>query len=168
MMTITRRTVLMGAAVAAIVPPAFAEVPDALASRSAEDVPLERQKIDLVAPPFVHPHEQATRQQPKIMEVTLVVQEKEVVEKKTEEPNQRLCPGIPEEGPQRFLRPLPHQNGAHGESPQEDDEDDDLGVGGVSHEESEIATPDGLVDEACHTGPDEGEIEEASHSLAPS
>ncbi len=79
MMTITRRTVLMGAAVAAIVPPAFAEVPDALASRSAEDVPLERQKIDLVAPPFVHPHEQATRQQPKIMEVTLVVQEKEVV-----------------------------------------------------------------------------------------
>ncbi len=78
-MTLTRRTVLMGAAVTAIVPPAFAEVPDALTSRSTEDVPLERQKIDLVAPPFVHPHEQATRQHPKILEVTLVIHEKKIV-----------------------------------------------------------------------------------------
>ena len=82
MMKITRRTALMGAAVAAIVPPAFAEVADAPAApapESAESAPLERKKIDLVAPPFVHPHEQATQEPPKIMEVTLVVQEKKVV-----------------------------------------------------------------------------------------
>ena len=78
-MKITRRTALMGAAVAAIVPPAFAEVPDAPAPGSAESAPLGRKKIDLVAPPFVHPHEQATKEPPKIMEVTLVVQEKEIV-----------------------------------------------------------------------------------------
>jgi len=79
---ITRRTALMSAAttaIAAIVPPAFAETSDDLGPGSAEGAPLERQKIDLVAPPFVHPHEQATRQNSKIMEVTLVVQEKEVV-----------------------------------------------------------------------------------------
>ena len=82
MMKITRRTALMGAAVAAIVPPAFAEVADAPAApapESAKSAPLERKKIDLVAPPFVHPHEQATQEPPKIMEVTLVVQEKKVV-----------------------------------------------------------------------------------------
>jgi len=76
---ITRRTALMGAAITAIVPPAFAEAPGALISEPAESVPLERQKIDLVAPPFVHPHEQATQEPPKIIEFTLVVQEKKVV-----------------------------------------------------------------------------------------
>ena len=78
-MMITRRTALMGAAITAIVPPAFAEAPGALISEPAESVPLERQKIDLVAPPFVHPHEQATQEPPKIIEFTLVVQEKKVV-----------------------------------------------------------------------------------------
>lgn len=79
---ITRRIALMGAAIAAIaaiVPPAFAEAPEAAAPKSAESVPLERQKIDLVAPPFVHPHEQATQEPPKIIEITLVIEEKKVV-----------------------------------------------------------------------------------------
>jgi len=79
---ITRRTALMSAAiaaVAAIAPPAFAEAPDAPTPGSAENVALERQKIDLVAPPVVHPHEQATQEPPKIMEITLVIEEKKVV-----------------------------------------------------------------------------------------
>src|SRR5262245_17336533 len=44
----------------------------------AQDPKLPRQQIELVAPPFVHPHEQATRQKPKIIEFTLVTEEKEV------------------------------------------------------------------------------------------
>jgi nitrite reductase (NO-forming) len=45
----------------------------------AQDLKLSRQKVELVAPPFVHPHEQATRQGPKIMEVWLVAEEKVIV-----------------------------------------------------------------------------------------
>ena len=67
---ITRRTALMGAAVAALL---------ATAPALADDLKLPRQHIDLVAPPFVHPHEQATREGPKILEFKLTVQEKEVV-----------------------------------------------------------------------------------------
>src|SRR5262245_58553595 len=44
-----------------------------------QELELPRQKIELVAPPFVHPHEQATPQPPKIVEFTLVAEEKEVV-----------------------------------------------------------------------------------------
>jgi nitrite reductase (NO-forming) len=60
----------MGAAMAALL----------LAAPSlADDLKLPRQSVELVAPPFVHPHEQATRQGPKIMEFKLTIQEKEVV-----------------------------------------------------------------------------------------
>src|SRR6266700_6568601 len=45
----------------------------------ADELKLPRQKVELVAPPFVHAHEQATRQGPKIMEFKLVVEEKKVV-----------------------------------------------------------------------------------------
>ena len=58
---ITRRNALMGAAVATLL--------TAMPALAAE-LDLPRQKIDLVAPPFVHPHEQATTQKPKIMEFT--------------------------------------------------------------------------------------------------
>ena len=67
---ITRRNALMGAAVATLL--------TAMPALAAE-LDLPRQKIDLVAPPFVHPHEQATTQKPKIIEFRLVVQEKEIV-----------------------------------------------------------------------------------------
>jgi nitrite reductase (NO-forming) len=40
---------------------------------------LPREKIDLVAPPFVPAHEQATKAGPKILEVTLVVEEKQII-----------------------------------------------------------------------------------------
>src|SRR5215475_4067744 len=68
---LTCRAALFSAAAAALMlatTPAF-----------ADDLKLPRQKVDLVAPPFVHAHEQATKQGPKIMEFKLVVQEKKVV-----------------------------------------------------------------------------------------
>jgi nitrite reductase (NO-forming) len=40
---------------------------------------LPRQKVELLAPPFVHPHEQATTEGSKIMEFRLEIQEKSVV-----------------------------------------------------------------------------------------
>src|SRR5262245_34386591 len=41
-------------------------------SASAEDLNLPRQKLELVSPPFVHPHEQVATGGPKIYEVRLV------------------------------------------------------------------------------------------------
>jgi nitrite reductase (NO-forming) len=67
---ITRRTALMGAAIAALL---------ATAPVLADDLKLLRQHVDLVAPPLVHPHEQATKEGPKILEFRLTVQEKEIV-----------------------------------------------------------------------------------------
>jgi nitrite reductase (NO-forming) len=61
---------MMGAALAALM----------LATPAlAQDLKLPRQKIELVAPPFVHPHEQATKQAPKIVEFRMEIVEKEVV-----------------------------------------------------------------------------------------
>ena len=68
---ITRRTALMGAAVAAL----LATVP----ALAADDLKLPRQHVELVAPPFVHAHEQATTEGPKIVEFKLTVVEKEIV-----------------------------------------------------------------------------------------
>src|SRR3954454_21547621 len=67
----TRRAALISAAATALMlaTPALA----------ADDLKLPRQTVDLVAPPFVHAHEQATKQGPKIMEFKLVVQEKKMV-----------------------------------------------------------------------------------------
>jgi nitrite reductase (NO-forming) len=45
----------------------------------AEGLDLPRQKVDLVAPPFVHPHEQATGHGPKIVEFRLTAEEKQIV-----------------------------------------------------------------------------------------
>jgi nitrite reductase (NO-forming) len=67
---INRRTVMMGAAAAAV----LLAVP-----AMADSLNLPRQRVDLLAPPFVHPHEQATRQGPKIIEFKLVIEEKKVV-----------------------------------------------------------------------------------------
>jgi nitrite reductase (NO-forming) len=70
---LTRRTALTGAATAALMMtlPAVA--------RAADDLKLARERVELVAPPFVHPHEQATKAGPKIIEFKLTVREKEVV-----------------------------------------------------------------------------------------
>ncbi|AMA61614.1 copper-containing nitrite reductase [Bradyrhizobium sp. CCGE-LA001] len=67
----TRRAALISAAATALMfaTPAFA----------AGDLKLPRQKVELVAPPFVHAHEQATTQGPKIVEFKLNIEEKKVV-----------------------------------------------------------------------------------------
>jgi nitrite reductase (NO-forming) len=64
-----RRTAMMGAAAAALMlaTPALAQTPD---------LKLPRQKVELVAPPFVHAHEQATKQAPKIIEFRMEIEEK--------------------------------------------------------------------------------------------
>lgn len=67
---IARRSAMTAAALAAVV---------LAAPALADDLKLPRQKIELVAPPFVHPHEQATKEGPKILEFTLVAEEKQIV-----------------------------------------------------------------------------------------
>jgi len=64
---ITRRTALMGAAVAVLLATAPA--------LAAEDLKLPREHVNLVAPPLVHAHEQATKEGPKIIEFKLTIQE---------------------------------------------------------------------------------------------
>src|ERR1043166_1837433 len=70
MTMLTRRTVMMGAALAALM---FAT------PALAQDLKLPRQKVELVAPPFVHLHEQATKQAPKIIEFRMEIVEKEII-----------------------------------------------------------------------------------------
>jgi nitrite reductase (NO-forming) len=66
---LTRRAALLSAAaVLMLATPAL-----------SDELKLPRQHVDLVAPPFVHPHEQATKQGPRIMEFTLKIEEKKVV-----------------------------------------------------------------------------------------
>jgi hypothetical protein len=44
-----------------------------------EELDLPREQVALVAPPFAHPHEQGTNQSPKIVELSLTVEEKRIV-----------------------------------------------------------------------------------------
>ena len=66
-----RMKLLLGVALAAMLtsPAAFA----------ADDLKLPRKAVELVAPPFVHPHEQTTKDGPKIVEFKLTIKESEVV-----------------------------------------------------------------------------------------
>jgi nitrite reductase (NO-forming) len=66
---LTRRTAMIGAALVSLV---------AAMPALADELNLPREWVDLVAPPFVHPHEQATRQKPKIIEFRMVIEEKEI------------------------------------------------------------------------------------------
>ena len=69
---LTRRAALLSAAAAAMMLAASAP------ATAADDLKLPRQKVTLVAPPFVHAHEQATKEGPKIIEFTLTIEEKKV------------------------------------------------------------------------------------------
>jgi nitrite reductase (NO-forming) len=66
---IARRTAMLSAALSVL---------GFVAQAMAEDLSLPREQVSLVAPPFVHPHEQATNQGPKIIEFKLVVEEKRI------------------------------------------------------------------------------------------
>ena len=81
-MNLTRRTAMIGAAGLAVAAAAVHAPETANAAVITDDavgLPTVRQKVELVAPPFVHPHEQATKAAPKIVEFTLTVQEKKIV-----------------------------------------------------------------------------------------
>ena len=71
MFIVSRRTALIGTASVGVV--------TTLSAFARDDPDLLRVPVTLVSPPFVHAHEQATRDPPKIIEFKLVVQEKPVV-----------------------------------------------------------------------------------------
>ena len=74
---LTRREALIGAALAAA---AAAAIPAFPAMAQSLDISaLPRQKVALVAPPFVHPHEQVATTGPKIVEFTMRIEEKPIV-----------------------------------------------------------------------------------------
>ncbi len=77
---INRRRALIGAGIGALAfaAPAMAQTAKAKLDKVAFDK-LPREKVELVAPPFVHAHEQATRQGPKIKEFRMVIEEKQIV-----------------------------------------------------------------------------------------
>ena len=67
---LTRRNLMHFAALSSLV---------AAAPALADDLPnLARVKVDLVAPPFIHPHEQATKQPPRVVQFRMNIQEKEI------------------------------------------------------------------------------------------
>ncbi|RWH71700.1 copper-containing nitrite reductase [Mesorhizobium sp.] len=73
----TRREALFGAAIGAA---AVAAMPAFSATFAPADIgALAREKIKLVAPPFVHPHDQVAKGGPKIVEFTMTIEEKPVV-----------------------------------------------------------------------------------------
>ena len=67
---ITRRAVIIAAAFATLIAPLPTQ---------ANELTLKREQVELVAPPFVHPHEQATHHKPKIVAFQMDIQEKEIV-----------------------------------------------------------------------------------------
>jgi nitrite reductase (NO-forming) len=71
MFMVSRRTALAGTAATAL----GATLP----VLAQEGVPLIRETVSLVSPPFVHPHQQATQDPPKIIAFTLVAEEKPLV-----------------------------------------------------------------------------------------
>ena len=82
---LSRRTLLAGAAFAGVVGSVLGSAParaqeTAPATGPAPDLAtLPREKVTLVAPPFVHPHEQVATGGPKVVEFTLTIEEKELV-----------------------------------------------------------------------------------------
>ncbi|RUM96076.1 nitrite reductase, copper-containing [Pseudaminobacter arsenicus] len=75
---LTRREALIGAAWAAAAAAAIPATP-VMAEVKADVGALPRQKVSLVAPPFVHDHEQVATGGPKIVEFTMKIEEKPVV-----------------------------------------------------------------------------------------
>lgn len=71
----TRREALLGVAGAA----AIATLPAMKIARAEEVASLPHEKVTLVAPPFVHAHEQVARGGPKVVEFAMTIEEKPVV-----------------------------------------------------------------------------------------
>ncbi len=83
--TVSRRALLAGAALAGVVGAVLSSGPSAAEDAGVVTGPapdlahLPRRKVELVDPPFVHAHEQATDRGPEVVEFTLVIEEKEMV-----------------------------------------------------------------------------------------
>ncbi len=75
----TRRQALLGAAAATVLAGALPRLASAAPATEAEIAALPRQKVTLVAPPFVHEHEQIATSGPKVVEFTMPIVEKKVV-----------------------------------------------------------------------------------------
>ncbi len=81
----TRRQALMGAAGTMAVAAAVAGLPTTshatptVRATEAEIAALPRQQVSLVAPPFVHAHEQVATSGPKVVEFVMTIEEKPVV-----------------------------------------------------------------------------------------
>jgi nitrite reductase (NO-forming) len=87
-LTLTRRTMLAGAAIAGALMPMVAataaraeggELTTNAAAVAADIAKLDRVKIDLVKPPFVHAHAQKAEGAPKVVEFTLTIEEKKII-----------------------------------------------------------------------------------------
>ena len=74
----TRREALIGAAMAAAAAAAIPALP-AMAQTTTDVSTLPRQKVSLVAPPFVHEHDQVAKGDPKVVEFTMTIEEKPIV-----------------------------------------------------------------------------------------
>ena len=75
---LTRREALIGAALSAAAAAAISATP-AMAQTTADVSTLPRQKVSLVAPPFVHQHDQVATGGPKVVEFTMTIEEKPIV-----------------------------------------------------------------------------------------
>lgn len=82
-----RRTVLAGAAMAGVLAPTFVSAQKIEKPLTKKHLPIEteedisqlpRVKVELVAPPFVHAHEQVATTGPKIVECTMTCEEKKI------------------------------------------------------------------------------------------
>ncbi|HZQ12301.1 MAG TPA: copper-containing nitrite reductase [Pseudolabrys sp.] len=78
-MFLTRRTAMIGVAGLAAAAATAARPEAAAAATEVGTLPSRRQKLNLVAPPLVHPHDQVAKQGPVINEVTLTIEEKKIV-----------------------------------------------------------------------------------------
>lgn len=83
--TVSRRALLAGAAFAGVMGTVFATIPAQAEDAGVTTGPvpdlsaLPRVKVDLVAPPFVHAHEQVAVGGPKLVEFELTIEEKPMV-----------------------------------------------------------------------------------------
>lgn len=74
---ITRRETLFGAVIGAAAVAALPAFPATVTKADIRGLP--REKIKLVSPPFVHPHDQVAKGGPKIVEFTITIEEKPMV-----------------------------------------------------------------------------------------
>jgi nitrite reductase (NO-forming) len=83
--SVSRRSLLAGAAFAGVLGSVIAAAPSSAQETAPVTGPapdlssLPREKLELVAPPFVHAHDQIAKGGPKVVEFTLTIEEKQLV-----------------------------------------------------------------------------------------